>query len=132
MFQSILVLNAVEYGMVTKMNKTNDFDKCCMNCTHLYVEDIWGDFMCKLGHGVCTIDIDNDKYSVCDEWSKAEQIKKVENDELSEYEKDKLIQIQKHYLTLWMIGDIDLGTATSEINDKMNKLVIKSIQEQER
>lgn len=52
------------------MNKTNNVDKCCMNCAHSYVEDIWFDFMCKLGHGVCVIDIDNDQYSVCDEWMK--------------------------------------------------------------
>ena len=109
------------------MNKTNDFDKCCMNCTHLYVEDIWGDFMCKLGHGVCTIDIDNDKYSVCDEWTKAEPITQVEKDELSEDEIKTLRRIQNHYLSLWVAGEIDLGTATSEINDKMNKLIIKSI-----
>lgn len=52
------------------MNKTNNIDKCCMNCSYSYVEDIWYDFMCKLGYGVCTIDIDNDEYSVCNEWTK--------------------------------------------------------------
>lgn len=114
------------------MNKTNDFDRCCMNCTHLYVEDIWGDFMCGIGHGVCTIDIDNDKYSVCDEWTKVKQITQVADDELSEDERKQLIRIQQHYLTLWILGEIDLDTAVSEINDKMNKLIIKSIREQER
>ena len=108
------------------MNKTNDFDKCCMNCTHLYVEDIWGDFMCKLGHGVCTIDIDNDNYSVCDEWDKAEPIKEID-DEFSEDEIKTLRRIQNHYLSLWVAGEIDLDTAISEINDKMNKIAIKSI-----
>lgn len=109
------------------MNKTNNFNKCCMNCAHLYVKDIWGDFMCKFGHGVCTIDIDNDKYSVCEKWTKAEPIKKVEDDELSEDNKNILKQIQQRYLTLWIAGEIDLSTATSEINDRMNKLIIKTL-----
>ena len=55
--------------MVKKMI-TNNINKCCMNCAHSYVEDIWFDFMCKLRHGVCVIDIDNDQYTVCDEWMK--------------------------------------------------------------
>lgn len=109
------------------MNKTNNFDKCCMNCAHLYVEDIWGDFMCKLGHGVCTIDIDNDKYSVCDKWIKAEPIKEVEDDELSENEKNELSSILWYYLNLYASGEIDFNTATSEINDRINKFVIKSV-----
>lgn len=56
------------------MNYFMDDEKNCMNCKHLYVDDIYEEFMCDINNTGCRFNFEEDSYYACDKYEKNRQL----------------------------------------------------------